>query len=68
MNKFAERLTNALRDNHISQAEFAAKIGMSRTIVNNYCTGKREPSLDALITVCNALGESADYMLGITAE
>ncbi len=65
MNKFSERLTEILKEKSISQYQFAKMIGMSRTIVNNYCTGKREPTLDGLITICNVLGESADYLLGI---
>ena len=65
MNKFRERLNRALQENKISQRALAKKIGMSQSVVNNYCSGKREPSLDALILICNALGESADYLLGI---
>ena len=65
MNKFSERLRQVLKDNGISQVGLAKKIGMSQGIVNNYCTGKREPSLDALILICKALDESADYLLGI---
>ncbi len=66
MNKFSERFSQTLKENEISQNAFAKKIGMSQGIINNYCTGKREPSLDSLIAICNELGESADYLLGIT--
>ena len=65
MNKFKDRLNKVLKENKMSQVELSKKIGMSKTIVNNYCSGKREPSLDALILICNALQESADYLLGI---
>ena len=65
MNKFRERLNECLKENNLSQNKFAKEIGMSQSIVNNYCTGKREPSLDALMTICDALGETADYMLGL---
>ena len=65
MNKFKERLNRVLQENQISQSELARKIGMSKSVVNNYCSGKREPSLDTLILICNALQESADYLLGI---
>ena len=65
MNKFSERLKTVLKESGVSQSEFAKKIGMSQSVVNNYCTGKREPTLDSLIVICKALGESADYLLGI---
>ena len=65
MNKFSERFRQALEENGISQNAFAKKIGMSQGIINNYCTGKREPSLDVLVLICRELGESADYFLGV---
>ena len=66
MNKLSERLVEVLKANGISQNALAKKIGMSQGVVNNYCTGKREPSLDVLILICKALNESSDYLLGIT--
>ncbi len=65
MNKFKERLNEALKINNISQRELAKRIGYSQSVVNNYCTGKREPSLDVLILICKLLDESADFLLGI---
>ena len=52
MNKFCERLKESLQVNHLSQSELATKIGMSQSVVNNYCTGKREPTLDVLVSIC----------------
>jgi transcriptional regulator with XRE-family HTH domain len=65
MSKFAERLKNSLNVNHISQAELAKRIGLTRDAISKYCTGKREPSLDVLMLICKTLDESADYMLGL---
>ena len=66
MNKFKDRLNEALADNSLSQTALARKISMSQGVVNNYSTGKREPSLDVLILICKELNISADYLLGIT--
>ncbi len=66
MNKFKERLMEALAENNISQNALAKKISMSQGVVNNYCTGKREPSLDVLVSICKELNVSADYLLGLT--
>lgn len=65
MNKFNERLKQLLKEKNMSQVALAKKIGMSQGIVNNYCTGKREPSLDVLILICKTLEESSDYLLGL---
>lgn len=65
MSKFNERLRESLKINKMSQIELAKKINMSQGIVNNYCTGKREPSLDVLISICKVLDETADYLLGL---
>lgn len=66
MNKFKERLNETLKEKNLSQNALAQKIFMSQGVVNNYCTGKREPSLDVLISICKELGVSADYLLGLS--
>lgn len=66
MNKFSQRLKDLLKENNISQVALAKKLGLSQTVVNNYCTGKREPTLDGLILICNILETSADYLLGLS--
>ena len=65
MNKFSERLREVLQNNGISQIELARRINMSQQIVNSYCTGKREPTLNVLCLISKALGESTDYLLGL---
>ena len=65
MNKFSERLRDSLRENNMSQNRLAKEIGMSQSIVNNYCTGRHEPNLETLVKICEALGESADFLLGL---
>ncbi|MDY5676510.1 MAG: helix-turn-helix transcriptional regulator [Eubacteriales bacterium] len=65
MKNFSLRLKETLKTNGMSQQELAKKINMSQSVVNNCCTGKREPTLDVLVSICKALNESADYLLGI---
>jgi transcriptional regulator with XRE-family HTH domain len=65
MNDFSKRLREVLEANQISQNELARRINMSHSIINNYCTGKREPSIDVLILICKALGETSDYLIGL---
>lgn len=66
MNVFPERLKEVLNANKISQSELAKRIAMSQDAVNAYCTGKRKPPIDVLVLICEALNESADYLLGLT--
>ena len=65
MNKFRERLKETLKYNSMSQVTLAKRTGMSQSVINNYCTGKREPTLDVLLLICRALDVSADYLLGL---
>lgn len=65
MEKFNERLVECLKNSGMSQLELAKRIGMSQSVVNNYCTGKREPTLSVLVEICKTLNESADYLLGL---
>ena len=65
MNKFAKRLNEVLRENNMSQNALAKKINMSQSVVNNYCTGKREPTLDGLVLICKVLNVSSNYLLGL---
>lgn len=65
MNKFAERLKLVLKTNNMTQIELARKIKMSQGIVNSYCTGEREPTLDVLMLISKELNESTDYLLGL---
>ena len=65
MNKFKDRLKEVLAENGISQNALAKRLFLSQSIVNNYCTGRREPSLNVLIAICKELDVSADYLLGL---
>jgi len=66
MNKFSDRLNESLKSNQVSQSELARRINMSQGVVNSYCVGRKKPSLDVFTSICTALDESADYLLGFT--
>lgn len=65
MNKFSERLLECMQVSGITQSELAKRIGMSKSVVNEYCTGKKKPSIEVLVEICKALNESSDYLLGL---
>jgi len=62
---FAERLRDAMAEKKISQNVLAKKIGKRRETVRDYCSGKSKPSLEALKEICEVLGVSADFLLGL---
>ena len=66
MSDFKDRLNETLYRNRISQYALAKRLFMTQGVVNKYCTGKREPSLDVLIAICKELNVSADFLLGLT--
>lgn len=62
---FVKRLGVALYVRGYSQSKFAAKIGVSRAALTTYITKTNFPKLDTFRRMCEALGCSADYLLGI---
>ena len=47
----------------MSQAELAARMGISASAVGMYEQGRREPSVDALVTLSEIFHVSTDYLL-----
>jgi len=66
MEAFHLRLQKILKEKNVSQVHLAEAIGMSQGVVNNYCTGKREPSIYVLYLICKTLNVSADYLIGLS--
>jgi transcriptional regulator with XRE-family HTH domain len=63
----SKRLKQARFDADMTQAELAKKAGMNRHHISHLecANGRNSPSLENLISLCKALGISADYLLAI---
>ena len=61
-----ERLRE-LRGN-LSQAEFSRKIGFPQTTYSGWEGGIKSPSANAIVQISNAIGVSADYLLGLADD
>jgi transcriptional regulator with XRE-family HTH domain len=48
----------------MSQYQLARIAGLSESWISHFETGKRKPSVGNLIKLADALGVSADYLLG----
>lgn len=62
---FGIRLRELLDERDLSQKEFAAMLSIAPTTLNGYINGKREPSLELIVTIAKTMGVSTDYLLGL---
>lgn len=67
-NKFAERLTELLKEKGISKRECARVCNVSAQSVSDWTTGKIQPTAEMIYIICTKLNESSDYLLGIEDE
>lgn len=63
-----ERLSKLLMKKGMSQAQMADDLGISRSTVHCWCTGKRGIHIDKLKDVCQYLDISADWLIGLSEE
>lgn len=60
---FKENLKNLLKERNITQAELSRKLNVDRSSITNYIKGNREPNLEQLEKIKNALACSYDDLL-----
>ena len=58
-----ERVRNVRRSQGLTQEELAEKAGLSASFLGHIERGSRVASLDTLISLCNTLEVSPDYLL-----
>ena len=63
-----ERLQEQRLLNKLSQKEVAAAIGVSASIISNYESAERVPSIENLVALSSLYRCSADYLLGIKRD
>lgn len=64
MNEFSERLKMLREKKDISLSEMAIDIGMAKSLLWRYETGKSEPGLSALIQLAEYFGVTLDWIAG----
>jgi len=64
--EFPEILREFIKENNISQSEFARRIGVKQGQVSEWLRGKAKPGYDTLRQMSLAFGVTADYFLGLT--
>ena len=64
--RFSQRFKELRKEKKITQAQIAEKIEVSRGSISFYELGSRMPDIDILYNMCQFLGCSADYLIGLT--
>lgn len=64
MSKFSERFKLLRKERGLSQAALATALGFTKSSVNMYERGDREPGLESLETIADFFNVDMDYLLG----
>ena len=64
MSDFAKNLRKYRRQKQYTQVELGKALNYGYTAIANYESGRNEPSLDDLISLCCVLGVTPNEMLG----
>ncbi len=67
-NEFTTILRDFLKEQNLTQIQFAVKVGVKQSQVSEWLKGKAKPGYDILRQMALAFGISADFFLGITDE
>lgn len=67
-NEFTTILREFLKEQNLTQMQFAVKVGVKQSQVSEWLKGKAKPGYDILRQMALAFGISADFFLGITDE
>ena len=61
-----KRLVQEIEASGLTSAEIARRAGISSTILCQYKTTNKLPSLVVLANICEVIGADTNYILGIT--
>lgn len=64
MAQFSERLKIALSDINMKQSVLAYRVGIDRSYISNYLSGKYNPKEETLIKMADVLGVEAAWLAG----
>ena len=65
INGLGQRLQEQRILRNLSKKQVASSIGVSASVISNYESGERTPSVEILISLAHLYHCSADYLLGI---
>lgn len=62
---FGNKLKTLRIQNNFTQAQLAAKLGLTKSVISAYETGLRMPSYEILISISRIFKVTTDYLLGL---
>lgn len=62
-NVFSVKLQEAMKTSHLSYAQVAKRLGITKATMSMYKNGKALPSLETFSLLCDILDVSADFLL-----
>jgi transcriptional regulator with XRE-family HTH domain len=69
MSSLHERIAQARKERHLSQANFAERLGVTRTACSHWETGRAKPSTKHIEKIARLLGIDANWLIcGIGAK
>ena len=60
---FSQRLKQLRQDKHLTQAQVAARVGVTASMVSSYETDIRLPSFEVMVRLADLFGVTVDYLL-----
>lgn len=66
--ELSTRLKEQRQKQNLSQKQVAERIQVSPSVISNYESGERTPSLESLIALARLYHCSTDYLLGLEAS
>jgi len=64
MNKFKIRLREMREEENLKQSQVAEALNIAEATYSNWEQGRREPSIDGIITLCQFFKCTAGYLIG----
>lgn len=68
MSEFSKRLKTLRTDKQLTQEEVAIELGVSRSTLGMYETGKREPDFETLETIADFFNVDMNYLIGYSDD
>lgn len=62
--KYQEIIKDIMVTKHLSQEQLAKKLKVNQTTVSQWLLGKKKPSYDNIVTLCNMFGVSPNEFFG----